>query len=402
MTKTYYELTCAGCDWTQTVYSAGRMGSVQSKANSVARRHEDRAHDVKANERVLTTLTENESPEKVGLYLGKFAPLHKGHQSCIETAMKETDEVIVVIYDEPTVTNTPLPVRADWIRQLYSGARTPVTVIEGWTLPTERGYTDEKKREHEEAIIELLGDRSEEITHFYSSEEYGEHMSNALDAKDRRVDMDRTEVPISATEIRESPLENRQYIDPVVYADLITRVVFLGGPSTGKTTLARELADEFDTAWMSEYGREYWAKNQVDGRLTPEQLVTLATGHTGRERSQLMDAEEYLFVDTNPIYTYAYSHYYHGHAPEELEEMAKECAFTYDVVFLCGCDVPFEDTPDREGVQTRDRLHKHTKAFLQEHNIEYIKLRGSVEERMDTVIDVLNEYEKYASVEKRV
>jgi HTH-type transcriptional regulator, transcriptional repressor of NAD biosynthesis genes len=33
---------------------------------------------------------------KRGLTLGKFAPLHKGHQFVIETALRETDEVIAI------------------------------------------------------------------------------------------------------------------------------------------------------------------------------------------------------------------------------------------------------------------------------------------------------------------
>lgn len=35
----------------------------------------------------------------VGLARGKFAPLHRGHQHVIETALREMDHVIVVIYD---------------------------------------------------------------------------------------------------------------------------------------------------------------------------------------------------------------------------------------------------------------------------------------------------------------
>ncbi|WP_144530121.1 adenylyltransferase/cytidyltransferase family protein, partial [Peribacillus simplex] len=37
--------------------------------------------------------------KKLGLTLGKFAPLHKGHQFMIETALQEVDELIVVIYE---------------------------------------------------------------------------------------------------------------------------------------------------------------------------------------------------------------------------------------------------------------------------------------------------------------
>ena len=36
---------------------------------------------------------------RVGLTLGKFAPLHRGHQSLIEKALAETDRLIVMIYD---------------------------------------------------------------------------------------------------------------------------------------------------------------------------------------------------------------------------------------------------------------------------------------------------------------
>ena len=48
----------------------------------------------------------------LGLTLGKFAPLHKGHQFMIETALQEVDELIVVIY-ETTVTPIQLHIRAN-------------------------------------------------------------------------------------------------------------------------------------------------------------------------------------------------------------------------------------------------------------------------------------------------
>ncbi len=37
--------------------------------------------------------------KKIGFTIGKFAPLHKGHQFLIETAMKEMDEFYIVVYD---------------------------------------------------------------------------------------------------------------------------------------------------------------------------------------------------------------------------------------------------------------------------------------------------------------
>ena len=104
-------------------------------------------------------------------------------------------------------------------------------------------------------------------------------MSAALGAVNRLVDPLRQVVPVSGTEIRKNPYLFRKYIPPVVYRDLISNIVFLGAPSTGKTTIAARMADEYCTVWMPEYGREYWEKQQVERRLTQEQLVEIADEH---------------------------------------------------------------------------------------------------------------------------
>src|SRR5689334_10548309 len=105
-----------------------------------------------------------------GLTLGKFAPLHRGHQHLIETALQEMDEVVVIIYEAKEVTPVPLSVRAQWISKLYPS----VDVILARGGPTEVGYTNDIKRSHEQYVLGLL--RGKKITHFYSSEPYGEHM----------------------------------------------------------------------------------------------------------------------------------------------------------------------------------------------------------------------------------
>lgn len=73
--------------------------------------------------------------ETVGLFLGKLSPLHKGHQSMIEIALKECQKVIVIIYDSPETTKIPLSVRAGWVREIYP----TVEVLEAWDGPTEVG-----------------------------------------------------------------------------------------------------------------------------------------------------------------------------------------------------------------------------------------------------------------------
>ncbi|MFH1638597.1 MAG: AAA family ATPase [Candidatus Woesearchaeota archaeon] len=325
---------------------------------------------------------------RVGLFLGKFAPFHKGHQYIVETALKEVDKLIVVIYGCPETTGIPLSVRAGWIRNLYPS----VSVIEAADGPTEVGYTHRIKKMQEDYILKLLGDKK--VTHFYSSEPYGEHMSIALDAKNRTIDLKREKVPVSGTRIRDNPYKNRQYVDPVVYKDMVANIVFMGGPSTGKTTIAEALAKKHNTLWMAEYGREYWDKNHVERRLTLKQLLEIAEGHIEREDELLLKSNRYLFTDTNAITTYLFSLYYHGKADSRLKKLAEECVSRYDFVFLCDTDIPYDDTWDRSGDVNRKDFQEQTIAYLREHNVSFITLSGDLMKRMKKVGSVLKGFKK--------
>jgi len=329
---------------------------------------------------------------KRGLTLGKYAPLHKGHQLVIETALAEMDEVVVIIYDAPETTAVPLNVRANWLKKLYP----QVKVVEAWNGPTEVGNTPEIKRKHEEYVIETLKIRG--ITHFYSSEFYGEHMSMALGAINRLIDPLRRNVPVSGSQIRETPFGLRRYIDPLVYWDLIANVVFLGAPSTGKTTIADRMAQEYGTVWMPEYGREYWEKYQIERRLSMEQLVEIAEGHLEREESLLYQANRYLFTDTNAITTYMFSHYYHGASLPKLFELANLAASRYDLVFLCDTDIHYDDTWDRSGDVNRKTFQKQLIGDLLTRKIPFFVLSGNLEERVANVKQVLNKFQKYKSL----
>ena len=327
----------------------------------------------------------------VGLTLGKFAPFHKGHQHLLDTALAQVDHLIVVVYESPAVTTIPLPLRAQWIRDLYPA----VEVIEGWDGPPDTGYTAEIKAKQERYILGLLQGRS--VTHFFSSELYGEHMSQALGAQDCRVDPDRTHVPISGEVIRKHPYQYRDYISDRVYPDLVTNVVFMGAPSTGKTTIATALATHYSTVWMPEYGRDYWEEHQVDRRLTPEQLVEIAEGHLEREQQHVLQADRFLFTDTNAITTYMFALDYHGQAHPRLTQMAREAENRYDIVFVCDTDIPYEDTWERSGAVYRERFQRQILADLHIRRLPYFWLRGTVEERIATAQAVLDSFQKYTN-----
>ena len=326
-----------------------------------------------------------------GLTLGKFAPFHRGHQMLVETALAEVDELVVMVY-ATDVTDVPLQVRAGWIRALYPTVR----IIEAWDGPDGYGDTPEIRSEQETYILKKLGGLR--VTHFYSSEFYGDHVSRALDAVDRRIDEARSAVPISGTALRADYFAGREYIAPQVYADLITKVCFMGAPSTGKTTLARVMAEQHKTVWMPEYGAEYWLEHQVDRRITLEQFEAIAPEHNRREDTLTLESRNYLFCDTNPITTYVFAKDYHGCAGPVLTRLAREAERRYDLFFLCDTDIPYAETWDRSGDQKRKWFQNQIVGDLAERRVPFFRVSGPLEERVAQVNTILRQYHKFSNV----
>jgi NadR type nicotinamide-nucleotide adenylyltransferase len=195
--------------------------------------------------------------------------------------------------------------------------------------------------------------------------------------------------------IRQDSYRYREFVDPLVYRDLVIKVVFVGAMSTGKSTLTEALASRYNTAYASEYGRDYWAEHQRNRRIELDEFDAIVDGHIAREDAAIQNANKYFFVDTNAITTYMYSLDYCGKATEHLTQTALENAARYDLFFLCMDDIPYDDTWDRSGSGKRHIFQKQTIADLKMRRIPYIPLLGDLETRVKRVGEVLKDYVPY-------
>ena len=151
--------------------------------------------------------------KKVGFTIGKFAPFHKGHEYLIETALKESDELYVVIYDTD-VTDISVEKRAKWITDRFND----VKIIYAYDSPKQYGLDDESVKIQMEYLTKQIDGIP--VNCFFSSEPYGEKVAQYLNIENRIVDISRQQVPISAGLIRNDIEKHKMFLDEKIYKEI--------------------------------------------------------------------------------------------------------------------------------------------------------------------------------------
>ena len=185
----------------------------------------------------------------------------------------------------------------------------------------------------------------------------------------------------------------KPFVSSLVYSHLefwaqaVYKVVFLGAESTGKSTLAARMAQEYKTQFVPEFGREVWENKQ--GKLELEDYVLIAKRHRQLEDTAILEAQQYLFVDTNAITTMFLGYAYQGRGLPELTALAREAETRYHHVFLCSDDIPFAQDGWRDDSVWRSRAQGMVRYDLAVRGIGYTELYGSLEARVSTVKRIL-------------
>ncbi len=340
------------------------------------------------------------STYKRGLVVGKFCPLHQGHELLIRCATDACGELLVVSYTKPEFPGLDPARREGWLRAQFPQAH--IVVLDDARLAAlcaARGmaarilpHNDDDGDVHRHfmgwlcwTVLDLPVDA------VFTSEEYGPGFARVLQQHYAQgavahvsVDQARTLVPVSGTLVRQDPHAHGALLSPVVRASFVRRVCVLGGESSGKTTLTQALARHFDTAWVAEYGRELWEGQ--DGVLAYDDLLKIGREQLRREAAAAGQARRWLFCDTSPLTTYFYCVEMFGKAEQELAQLA---GHRYDLVLLCAPDFPFIQDGTRRDEDFRARQHAWYQAELARRGIAFVEVSGPVDERVRQLAQLL-------------
>ena len=317
---------------------------------------------------------------RTGLIVGKFSPLHLGHEHVVRAALAACEHVVLLSYSRPELPGCAPARRAAWL-----AARFPETtrlVLDNTIMPLPENHdTDDA---HRAFCASVLRDRlGRPVDAIFTSETYGPGFAADLSRRQGHpvihvaIDPARAAVPVSGTALRADIHGLRRFLAPEVYASFIERVAILGGESTGKSTLAAALAEELGTSYVAEYGRELWEIR--NGQLAFDDLLAIAREQIRREESVLLHPRttRFLFCDTTPLTTLFYSRKLFGRAAPELESLARR---PYNATVLCGDDFAFV----QDGTRRDDAFRRQGQRFYREQlaSTSFFLASGPLSERL--------------------
>jgi HTH-type transcriptional repressor of NAD biosynthesis genes len=318
-----------------------------------------------------------------GLVVGKFYPPHAGHHFLIDTASARCDALTVVVAGSAQESISP-ELRAEWVRERHPA----VEVVDGYDEhPID--YDDPDVWSLHVAVFKKLCPHPVDVV--FSSEPYGDELARRFGATHVPVDVSRATVPVSGSAIRERPDRHWSVLTPPVRAWLTKRVAVVGAESTGTTTLVKDLADHYGTAWVPEYGREFTEGLVRDGMpldaipWDDEDFEWIAKRQQELEDAAARSAGPVLICDTDALATCIWQERYLGRSTSAVERLA--AARSYSLYLLTYPeDVPFEQDGYRDGGHVRSWMTGRFAERLENREEPCVDVRGPREARLAAAV----------------
>lgn len=158
--------------------------------------------------------------------------------------------------------------------------------------------------------------------------------------------------------------------------------LILGGESSGKTTLAKALAEKFSGLYVEEYGRTLY--EEKNGQLEESDLDRIFATQMLMECYAMSD-DRPGFYDTNALVTQFYKKKMFGtdlSTLEPVEEVIFDLMEDYDDILLCRNDFDFVQDGTRQDLEFATEQYNYYKEFMDKYEIPYTIVEGDLEKRL--------------------
>ncbi|MBL0341890.1 MAG: ATP-binding protein [Bacteroidetes bacterium] len=170
----------------------------------------------------------------------------------------------------------------------------------------------------------------------------------------------------------------------------ITRIAIIGPESTGKSLLAEQLSDHFDTNWIPEYARIFLS--ELNRPYTAADIIEIYKTQFIQEKTESCKANKLLFVDTEFIIGKVWMEHAFKTSHEYFDQMIQQAP--YDLYLLTYPDLPWEYDPLRENPGKGMYFYEWYKRILIEHQFSYGVVTGTGNLRLTGAKEIIEQYLK--------
>lgn len=265
---------------------------------------------VKAN-----LVKENLTGDNIGVFFGTLAPMHIGHQAEIYKAAALNDGVVVITSgytgDRGDQIGLPVEKRFRYLREAFNDEENiKVDYINEDDIPQMPNGWQEWTDRLTSTIKRNITNPDAKITLYTGEPDYKEMLEKLLpnDGHWGVSLMDRTILKVSATAVRNDPLGNWDYINRVFRRHFAKKILVVGAPQSGKSTLTRRLARTSNSPFSVEFSRTYQEKSNVfDSELLIKDYMRIIQGQYDANSAEINSPANngLTFFDTDAMVTMA-------------------------------------------------------------------------------------------------
>lgn len=165
----------------------------------------------------------------------------------------------------------------------------------------------------------------------------------------------------------------------------LIKIVLTGPESSGKTTLAEALAEHYQVPLVPEYARVYL--ENIGLTYTEDDILQIAKGQAKLKAQYSAQEPAILISDTDQVVMKVWSEVrFQRCHPWIIEQLKRSDTHLY---LLCQPDIPWEYDPLREDATSRDMLYERYLETLQQFQLPYLEIGGSLSKRCQNATDAI-------------
>ncbi|HEY9774528.1 MAG TPA: AAA family ATPase [Planktothrix sp.] len=318
--------------------------------------------------------------KRKAVVLGDFSPPTVAVQYIADVARRFADEVTLVVdaHRQDTIT---APQRAAWLKELFPDTAVRVITSSDWHKSDPADFSEELTK----GVRRILGKKG--LLFSLEAQRAGA-LAAQLGVTYVPLDLGGIALAsVSEAAVRKEPLAHWHALPECVRPYFVRRVCIFGPESTGKSTLAKRLAQHYQTLAVPEFAKAYIETMGRD--IGSKDMVTIARGQIASEDAAAPLANRVLFCDSDPVTTYIWSGRLVGKVPAWLRQAADRRR--YDLYIVTDIDVPYVDDVHRYIPKERQIFLDRCLLELQSRKRRFVQIKGGWDERFDAAVKAVDE-----------